>query len=197
MHKLIDIAYWLKDEAQTRLAGDLLAQSVLPLARSRPVVLFVRGDLGAGKSTFVRGFLAAAGVRGVMPSPTYSLVEPYESDDLTLYHMDAYRLADSAELDYLGLDDLHKPGCLTLIEWPDHIREALPDPLVTVDLSLSMAPTVDAPVGGQREPGDLMAPEGGATVGRAVRFGSAVLTEDLFDQLNAVTQWSEFSQVPT
>ncbi len=132
--------FWLSNEEETRRAGAALAAGLLPLASSTPVVVFVRGNLGAGKSTFVRGFLSHVGVTGVMPSPTYSLVEPYQTDGLNVFHMDAYRIADGAELDYLGLDDIEQSGSILLVEWPDHVRDELPAPTATVDLEMSLHP---------------------------------------------------------
>lgn len=130
----------LANEFDTRAAGAALASTLLPLGDTCPIVVFIRGNLGAGKSTLVRGFLAQAGVTGVMPSPTYSLVEPYQVGKLKLFHMDAYRMTEGVELDYLGLDDIGEVGSVLLVEWPDHIREALPEPSITLDLEMAAPP---------------------------------------------------------
>lgn len=132
--------FWLADEDETRAAGAALAPTLISMASAAPVVVFIRGNLGAGKSTLVRGVLSEIGVKGVMPSPTYTLVEPYQVGALKVFHMDAYRLADGAELDYLGLDDINEPGSVLLVEWPDHVSDALPEPSMTVDLEVAPHP---------------------------------------------------------
>ena len=110
------------------------------LSRLRPgadtlTVVYLEGELGAGKTTFARGFLNAAGVAGAVRSPTYTLLELHELEGLTLLHVDLYRLRDAAELESLGLRDWARPGCLWLIEWPERGGQRLPPP----DLTLTFA----------------------------------------------------------
>lgn len=184
------VSLWLEDEQQTRRAGGALWRLLVPLVADRSVVIFVRGNLGAGKSTFVRGFLTAAGITGVMPSPTYSLVEPYETDGIRLFHMDAYRLADAVELDYLGLDDMHQPGAVTLIEWPDHLRDALPEPCVTVDLAMAQRPAEP-----ENEPAhDRVVPD---LIGRQLDLEFDQAADIRLQDVLAAPAWSEFRQVLT
>lgn len=114
------------------------------LARTRPAgaplaVVFLAGELGAGKTTLVRGFLRAAGVAGSVRSPTYTLVELYAVAQLTVVHADLYRLRDPSELDSLGLRDWAQPGYLWLIEWPEKGAGHLPAPDLTVRLSVGGA----------------------------------------------------------
>ncbi len=95
--------------------------------------ILLSGELGAGKSTFARGFIKAAGHAGAVPSPTYTLIEPYNVPDGRIYHIDLYRIADENELRYLGWNELDD-GC-RLVEWP----ERAPGLVAQADLELSLA----------------------------------------------------------
>ena len=95
--------------------------------------VLLRGELGAGKSTFARAFIKAAGHDGVVPSPTYALVEPYDLAMGKIYHIDLYRVSDESELRYLGWNELDD-GC-RLVEWPER-APGLED---NADLALSLA----------------------------------------------------------
>ena len=97
-------------------------------------MIYLCGDLGAGKTTWVRGFLAASGAAGAVRSPTYTLVELYELTDAIAVHLDLYRLHDAAELAPLGVRDWAGPGYLWLIEWPERGAGGLPTPDLTVTL---------------------------------------------------------------
>jgi len=79
--------------------------------------MLLQGELGAGKSTFARAFIKAAGHKGTVPSPTYTLVEPYELAAGNIYHIDLYRVSDKAELRYLGWNELDDG--FRLVEWPE------------------------------------------------------------------------------
>jgi tRNA threonylcarbamoyladenosine biosynthesis protein TsaE len=109
---------------QTEVAAACLADAIREVA---PVELCIhlQGSLGAGKTTFARGLLRVLGHEGRVPSPTYTLVEPYECAGYRIYHMDLYRLQDGAELEYLGIDDMSGPGTILLIEWPSRAQGAL------------------------------------------------------------------------
>lgn len=127
----------LEDPAATDACGRRIALAVLA-ARPPSLMVFLEGDLGAGKTTFARGFLAGLGHQGRVPSPTYTLVEPYVLCGYRVYHIDLYRIRDPAELDDLGLSELLSEGALALIEWPDHGTGHVPP--ADVRLRLDLAP---------------------------------------------------------
>jgi tRNA threonylcarbamoyladenosine biosynthesis protein TsaE len=111
------------DDAAQIALGQLLARLCPP-----GCTIHLAGDLGAGKTTLVRGFLRGRGHQGAVPSPTYTLVEPYALADGAVYHLDLYRLGDPEELDYLGLRDLLDGSAILLIEWPERGAGWLPAP---------------------------------------------------------------------
>lgn len=115
----------LETAEDTVQAGRDLAR-VLRAAAVDQLTLFLVGELGAGKTTFARGFLQALGHTGRVPSPTYTLIAPYDLGALTVYHVDLYRLQDARDVDDLGLCDLQGPGSVLLIEWPERAGGRLP-----------------------------------------------------------------------
>jgi tRNA threonylcarbamoyladenosine biosynthesis protein TsaE len=100
------------------------------------VVVYLTGDLGAGKTTLARGFLHAIGVIEPVRSPTYTLLETYEASELTVVHLDLYRLRDPDELEPLGLRDLARPSYVWLIEWAERGAGWLPPPDLEVRLAV-------------------------------------------------------------
>ena len=102
----------LADEEATMAAGAMLAKVV----RAGDVIT-LSGPLGAGKTSFARGFLAALGHQGEVPSPSFAIVQPYEHLDPPVWHADLYRIEEEGELDELGLDDL--ADAVLLVEWPE------------------------------------------------------------------------------
>lgn len=109
------------DERAMQELGRQLARTA-----GRPGVVYLEGELGTGKTTLVRSLLHGLGYTGKVKSPTYTLVEPYTLADLTVYHLDLYRLVDPEELEWLGIRDLDSGADLLLVEWPDHGAGLLP-----------------------------------------------------------------------
>jgi tRNA threonylcarbamoyladenosine biosynthesis protein TsaE len=111
-----------------------LARELAPRVRDGGMIA-LRGELGAGKTTFARALLQALGVGARVKSPTYSLIESYALGALAIHHLDLYRIADPGELEWLGLADLTAGPHLLLVEWPERAGAALPPPDLVVALA--------------------------------------------------------------
>ncbi len=153
--------FHLADAAATERAGGAIA-----LAAEGGMVIALHGDLGAGKTTLVRGGLRARGWTGPVKSPTYTLVEHYPFSSLYFYHFDFYRFADPAEWETAGLAECFRDDSVCLVEWPERIGERLPPP--DLDVTLALPP---------EGPGRLLALRAGSAAGQ--RCLAAVRALDL------------------
>jgi tRNA threonylcarbamoyladenosine biosynthesis protein TsaE len=129
---------WTTSAAQTAEQGARFART-RPRSADLFAAIYLSGDLGAGKTTWARGFLAACGVTAVVKSPSYTLVELYDVGAVTVLHLDLYRLQDGSELEALGVRDWARAGYLWLIEWPERAAGRLPQADLGVTLSASIA----------------------------------------------------------
>lgn len=125
--------YFLSDEAATVAMGTDLA-NIVKSELKQGLIVYLYGDLGAGKTTLTRGFVQSMGHEGHVKSPTYTLVEPYDMGDWKIYHFDLYRLSDPEELEYMGIRDYFSDKSCCFIEWPDKGRGMLADADISIEL---------------------------------------------------------------
>jgi len=128
-----------RDDAATQAIGAALARALPNPPPPRALRVYLHGDLGAGKTTLVRGLLRARGVTGAVKSPTYGLLEAYTLPPWQVLHLDLYRLVDALDVDGLGLADHDQPFVLWLVEWPERAAGVLPQ----ADLDLQFEAAAD------------------------------------------------------
>ena len=121
----------LADEAASARLAEKLARTLIP-----GMIIFLRGDLGAGKTTLVRALLHALGYSGRVKSPTYTLVEQYEASGLHLRHFDLYRFRDASEWEAAGFRDEFNGSNVCLVEWPENAQGLLPQEDITIVLEI-------------------------------------------------------------
>lgn len=121
--------YYPNSESEMEALGAEIARSI----RTGGLIT-LHGDLGAGKTTLVRGFLQELGHQGRVKSPTYALVEEYQLANRLIYHFDLYRLADPEELEFIGIRDYLSEGNLCLVEWPEKADGMLPPAMLKIDI---------------------------------------------------------------
>jgi len=128
-----DFERLVADDAEMRAFG-----ASLLCACSSGGIIALRGNLGAGKTTLVRGALESRGVTSGVRSPTYTLIEYYPFDNLSIAHFDLYRLAEAEELEYLGFRDYLNPDTLCFIEWPERAEGLLDD--ISLEIQIDYDP---------------------------------------------------------
>jgi tRNA threonylcarbamoyladenosine biosynthesis protein TsaE len=130
------LSFQLPDEAATARVGAALGAHC-PRTANSPLVLYLCGALGAGKTTLARALLGALGHAGTVRSPSYTLVEPYAAGGLTVLHADLYRLQGAEDWRSLGVNDELDAETLLLVEWPERGADALPPADLQVELTLA------------------------------------------------------------
>lgn len=127
-----------QDDSETKALGFYIAQDFLNLKKGVLSVLFLSGELGAGKTVFTKGFLKGLGYKGMVKSPTFSIVDIYEINNFTVFHFDLYRITSPVELLEIGIEEyLEKKESLCIFEWPERAEQLLPFPDLKIEIKLT------------------------------------------------------------
>tara|TARA_Y100001934_G_scaffold137229_1_gene165606 strand:+ start:383 stop:829 length:447 start_codon:yes stop_codon:yes gene_type:complete len=126
------------DENQTLEAGSVFSRNLLEKNYSRSIIIFLEGNLGAGKTTFTKGVMRGLGYKELVKSPTYNLVEIHETENLKVFHFDLYRINDPHELTEIGIEEyLEEVNSISIFEWPENAQVLLPQPDYTIQIKHS------------------------------------------------------------
>ena len=124
------------NENETMAAGRELAKEILGIQSDRSIIIFLEGELGAGKTTFTKGILKGFDYQELVKSPTYNLVEIHETKNHKIFHFDLYRISEPIELEEIGVDEyLKELGSVSIFEWPKNGEAVLPSPYFHVQIS--------------------------------------------------------------
>ena len=124
------------NENETMAAGRELAKEILGIQSDRSIIIFLEGELGAGKTTFTKGILKGFDYQELVKSPTYNLVEIHETKNHKIFHFDLYRILEPIELEEIGVDEyLKELGSVSIFEWPKNGEAVLPSPDFHVQIS--------------------------------------------------------------
>tara|TARA_B100000929_G_scaffold121617_1_gene96384 strand:- start:3307 stop:3795 length:489 start_codon:yes stop_codon:yes gene_type:complete len=121
-------------EKNTKLLGFHLGKDIVEIEKNNLSVIFVSGELGVGKTTFIKGIMGGLGYENKVKSPTFSLVEIYETDFIKIFHFDLYRIKSSKELLEIGLYEYLEEESICIFEWPENGREILPKPNLDIKI---------------------------------------------------------------
>lgn len=124
----------MRTEISLKNSEDTEALAAKLASRLPRGLVFLRGPLGAGKTTLVRGWLRSLGYQGPVKSPTFTLIEPYEINSLPILHFDLYRIANPYEIDYIGMLEHLETSQLQFVEWPERGNSRLPKPDLDIQL---------------------------------------------------------------
>ena len=124
------------NENETMAAGGELAKEILKIQLDRSIIVFLEGELGAGKTTFTKGILKGLDYQELVKSPTYNLVEIHETKNYKVFHFDLYRISEPIELEEIGIEEyLKELGSVSIFEWPKNGEAVLPSPDFHVQIS--------------------------------------------------------------
>ena len=113
---------------------DEAANAIYNAVKGRDIITF-SGEMGAGKTTFIQALCRRIGVKGVMGSPTFSIINEYESKDRPVYHIDLYRCRDEEEAIRAGVEDCLYSGCTCLVEWPSKAPSLFPEETIRIHIT--------------------------------------------------------------